>query len=148
MGTIEVRQYFENKGFFPEKVARVGIGHLKAESIPPGGYKRIEASSIEALFKQPELAKKHIERLVAKKSAKTKIMKEEDLDLIAKRAKAPRPNRDHTPASARSPVRGMNSKREGALDENFRFRSNSGVGAKPSKQTRAAKPTIRFKHSK
>ncbi len=67
MGTLDVRKFFENKGFLPERVIRVGIGHLSVEKVPAGGWKRIEKSSVEALLTQPELAKKQIENLIEKK---------------------------------------------------------------------------------
>lgn len=76
MASLDVRKFFENKGFFPEKVVRVGIGHLSAESLTPGSFKKLEASSASALLKQPELAKKQIDQLV-KKTAKKKPEKEE-----------------------------------------------------------------------
>ena len=99
MGSLEVRQYFENKGFFPEKVARVGIGHLNAEHIPPGSYKRIESSSIEAMFVQPELTKKQIERLVKKSSARTRVVREDD------ETSSDRPARNDTDRAPRSDAR-------------------------------------------
>jgi 23S rRNA pseudouridine2605 synthase len=77
MSAIDIRKYFENKGFFPERIAVVGIGHINAEKMTPGTLKRIEGSSVEALFSQPELAKKQIEKLVAKK-AHVKTVHEED----------------------------------------------------------------------
>ena len=91
MGSIEIKKYFENKGFFPEKVARIGIGHINATNLLPGTYKRLEASSVEALFAQPELAKKQIERLVAKRteSSKAKVVREEDLDSKKQRRRKP-----------------------------------------------------------
>jgi pseudouridine synthase len=68
MGALDVKQYFENKGFIPEKIARVGIGHISAEKLKPGDYKRLEGSSVEALLAQPELAKRQIARLVGTKT--------------------------------------------------------------------------------
>ena len=64
MGAIDVRKFFENKGFFPERVARVGIGHLSADKMKPGMFKRLQASSVKALLLQPELTKKTIEKEV------------------------------------------------------------------------------------
>ena len=68
MGQIDIKKFFENKGFFPEKIARIAIGHLSVEKMAPGTYKRIEPSSIQALFIQPELTKKQIERAIEKGS--------------------------------------------------------------------------------
>lgn len=140
MGSIEIRQYFENKGFFPEKVARVGIGHLRADQMAPGTWKKIEASSIEALFNQPELAEKHIQRLVEKSASKTRTIRE-DGD-APKSSRSARPPRSTPPASTdtirparsaeRSGIRGMNYKGKSALDENFRFGANKAASdAKP-----------------
>jgi 23S rRNA pseudouridine2605 synthase len=68
MNAIDIRKFFENKGFYPERIATVGIGHIMADKMLPGTIKKIEGSSVQALFGQPELAKKLIEKLVAKKS--------------------------------------------------------------------------------
>lgn len=81
MGALDVRKYFENKGFFPEKVARVGIGHISAEKLKPGETKRLERSSVEALLTQPDLAKRQISSLVgAKAKGGVKVVSEEILE--------------------------------------------------------------------
>ncbi len=85
MGAIDVKKYFENKGFIPEKVARVAIGHISAEKLPPGTIKKLEASSVEALLTQPELAKKKIENLTASKGSKAKVISEDQLERDAER---------------------------------------------------------------
>jgi len=80
MGALDVKQYFENKGFIPEKIARVGIGHISAEKLKPGDYKRLEATSVEALLTQPELAKRQIARLVGTKTTgEVKVVSESTL---------------------------------------------------------------------
>lgn len=76
MGSIDVRKYFENKGFYPERVARVGIGHLSAEALLPGTFKRIEKSSIDALFEQPELAHRQIKAAVEGQAKRTRAIRE------------------------------------------------------------------------
>ena len=63
-GVTEIRKYFENKGFFPEKVVRIGIGHLKADKMAAGELKKIDETSIQALLAQPELAEKLITNIV------------------------------------------------------------------------------------
>jgi 23S rRNA pseudouridine2605 synthase len=78
MGSLDVRSYFENKGFFPERVARVGIGHLKAESLLPGTFKRLEKSSVEALLTQPELAQRQIQESVEGQVRRTQMILEEE----------------------------------------------------------------------
>jgi 23S rRNA pseudouridine2605 synthase len=85
MGATEIRKYFELKGFFPEKVARVAIGHLSAETLTPGTYKKLEPSSVMALLSQPELAKRKIEKLVGKQEAKVRAVSEEVLKKDAER---------------------------------------------------------------
>jgi 23S rRNA pseudouridine2605 synthase len=79
MGAIDVRKYFENKGFFPERVARVGIGHLSADKMAPGASKRLDQSSVKALLAQPELAKKQIESAVQANQADYKVADEDQL---------------------------------------------------------------------
>jgi 23S rRNA pseudouridine2605 synthase len=68
MGAIEIRKFFENKGFYPERIACVGIGHIAADKMAPGMVKKLEGSTVEALFTQPELAKTQIEKLKQKKA--------------------------------------------------------------------------------
>jgi len=85
MGAIDVKKYFENKGFIPEKVARVAIGHISAERLSPGQVKKFEASSVEALLTQPDLAKKKIANLVGSKGATAKVITEEQLERDAER---------------------------------------------------------------
>jgi 23S rRNA pseudouridine2605 synthase len=92
MGAIDVKKYFENKGFFPEKVARVGIGHLNAEKLPPGSFRKLNPSSVEALFMQPELAKRQIERLVDKRAAGVKMVDDEIMAQDAERRRHSKPS--------------------------------------------------------
>ncbi|MBU6154661.1 MAG: hypothetical protein KGP28_10200 [Bdellovibrionales bacterium] len=80
MGALDVKKYFENKGFIPEKVARVAIGHISAEKLPPGGIKKLEASSVEALLTQPDLAKKKISNLVGSKGTEVRLLSEAELE--------------------------------------------------------------------
>jgi len=68
MSALDIRKFFENKGFFPERVACVGIGHISAEKMAPGAIKKLEGSSVKALFTQPELTKKIIDRLMQKRA--------------------------------------------------------------------------------
>ena len=75
-GVTEIRKYFENKGFFPEKVVRVGIGHLKADKMVPGELKKVDATSIQALLAQPELTTKLIETIVKTKTKKNEHSEE------------------------------------------------------------------------
>lgn len=78
MGQIDVRKFFENKGFFPERVARVGIGHIKADKMAPGSFKKLEKSSVEALLTQPELAKRQIDNAIEGQARRMKSIQEEE----------------------------------------------------------------------
>ena len=77
MGSIDIRLYFENKGFFPEKIARVGIGHISAERMQPGAIKKLNPSSVAALFTQPELTKKIIDRSIESKGVKRHVLEDD-----------------------------------------------------------------------
>ena len=85
MGSIDVRKFFENKGFYPEKVARVGIGHINAEKLPPGAYKKLASTAFTALLEQPELAKKQIERMISARNKKVRVVREDELEMDAER---------------------------------------------------------------
>jgi 23S rRNA pseudouridine2605 synthase len=101
-GVTEIRKFFENKGFFPEKVIRVGIGHLKADNMKPGEIRKVEASSIQALLGQPELATKLIENIVKKKTKRNEHTEERTFE--DKKDRAPRADRADRPAfSDRAP---------------------------------------------
>ena len=76
MGSLDIRQFFENKGFYPEKIARVGIGHLSAERMQPGAIKKLNPSSVAALFTQPELTKRIIDRSLETKGVKRHVSEE------------------------------------------------------------------------
>jgi 23S rRNA pseudouridine2605 synthase len=80
MGAIDVRKYFENKGFHPERVARVGIGHLAADKMLPGSVKRLEQSSVKALLAQPELAKKQIESAVQANASDYQLKTDDEMN--------------------------------------------------------------------
>jgi pseudouridine synthase len=114
-GVTEIRKYFENKGFFPEKVIRVGIGHLKADTMKPGELKKVDATSIQALLVQPELTTKQIENIVKKKTKKNDHSEERKFSDKSDRApKADRPfsgrktfsTEDKSERASRRPPRG------------------------------------------
>jgi pseudouridine synthase len=87
MGAIDIKKYFENKGFIPEKVVRVAIGHISAERLPPGSIKKLEASSVEALLAQPDLARKKIANLVGSKGSEPRVVTEALLERDLERKK-------------------------------------------------------------
>ncbi|MBS1958299.1 MAG: rRNA pseudouridine synthase [Bdellovibrionales bacterium] len=96
MGTIDVRKFFENKGFFPEKVARVGIGHIKADDMAPGTFRKLEKSSVEALLSQPELAKRIIGKALEGEARRMKAIEEEQ---VKKQERAEKELRRRGPAA-------------------------------------------------
>jgi 23S rRNA pseudouridine2605 synthase len=55
MGALNVKELFVEKGYLVERVLRTAIGHISIRGIPPGTYKILKKSQIEALIKQPEL---------------------------------------------------------------------------------------------
>lgn len=90
MGQIDIRKFFENKGFFPERVARVGIGHLKADKMAPGTFKKLEKSSVEALLSQPELAKRQIVNSVEGQARRMKAIQEEEARKVERKEREER----------------------------------------------------------
>ena len=57
---VDVKTFFESKGFLVEKVTRTGIGHLTLHGLEPGKFRIVTKSKFEALFTQPELGVKAI----------------------------------------------------------------------------------------
>ena len=151
MGAIEIKKFFENKGFHAERVARVAIGHLNVENVQPGNFKRIEATSIQALFAQPELARKQIERLVKKKAKSYKVVDEESMKKNAefKKMRVNSKRADFTgsdyAASSRSESapRAFTSMRPStATPKGFR----EALSNRPA--VRSARPSLRFKQDR
>jgi 23S rRNA pseudouridine2605 synthase len=65
-GPIDLKLFFESKGFLVERIARVGFGHLSLRGMSPGEFDRLQPSSIEALLNQPELGLKRLEGEIEK----------------------------------------------------------------------------------
>jgi 23S rRNA pseudouridine2605 synthase len=57
---VDVKLYFESKGFLIEKVTRTAVGHLTLHGLEPGKYRIVPKTKFEALFTQPELGVKAI----------------------------------------------------------------------------------------
>lgn len=57
---VDVKAFFESKGFLVEKVTRTGIGHLTLHGLEPGKFRIVPKTKFEALFTQPELGVKAI----------------------------------------------------------------------------------------
>lgn len=63
---VDVKAYFETKGFLVEKITRTGFGHLTLAGLEPGKFRVVPKTKFEALFTQPELGVKAIEHRHAK----------------------------------------------------------------------------------
>jgi 23S rRNA pseudouridine2605 synthase len=63
---VDVKSYFESKGFLVEKITRTGIGHLTLHGLEPGKFRIVPKTKFEALFTQPELGVKAITHRHAK----------------------------------------------------------------------------------
>ena len=61
-GATDIQAMFENKGFLVDRVIRSAIGHINLAGLPPGDYKLLKASAMQALLDQPELAMNAIEK--------------------------------------------------------------------------------------
>jgi 23S rRNA pseudouridine2605 synthase len=57
---VDVKGFFESKGFLVEKITRTGIGHLTLHGLEPGKFRIVPKTKFEALFTQPELGVKAI----------------------------------------------------------------------------------------
>ncbi len=58
---VDVKAYFEEKGFLVEKITRTSIGHITLHGLEPGAYRTVPKTKFEALVAQPELGVKAIE---------------------------------------------------------------------------------------
>lgn len=55
---VDVKAYFEEKGFLVEKITRTSIGHMTLHGLEPGAYRTVPKTKFEALIAQPELGVK------------------------------------------------------------------------------------------
>jgi len=58
---VDVKSYFEEKGFLVEKITRTSIGHMTLHGLAPGEYRLVPKTKFEALVNQPELGVKALE---------------------------------------------------------------------------------------
>lgn len=61
-GAVDVKAFFESKGFLVEKVTRTGIGHITLHGLAPGEFRFLKDTQVEALLKQPELGLTRLEQ--------------------------------------------------------------------------------------
>lgn len=143
-GAIDVKGFVEFRGFLVEKIVRTAIGHLNITGLLPGQHRTLERSQVEALFAQPELADRSLERMREKA--------EKRLNPDSPRARAERSRRSGTKKAERIAVGGGNGGivREAPLKAKIsdRIGGSSAIrvrkkpGAPPARPPRgAAKPS-------
>jgi 23S rRNA pseudouridine2605 synthase len=54
-GAVDLKAYFEMKGFLVERITRVAFGHIRIGGLKPGEYRQLEDTQAKALLEQPEL---------------------------------------------------------------------------------------------
>jgi 23S rRNA pseudouridine2605 synthase len=70
-GAVDLKAYFEMKGFLVERITRVAFGHLRLGGMKPGEFKHLNDTQAKALTEQPELGMKRqqFQELKTRKSA-------------------------------------------------------------------------------
>lgn len=66
---VDVKGYFEDKGFLVEKVVRTAFGHITLKGLEVGEYRVVPKSKLEALILQPELGVRDIQQRHEKQKA-------------------------------------------------------------------------------
>ena len=102
---FDIKGFFEAKGFLVEKITRTAIGHLSLQEMPPGKFRYLTASQVNALLDQPELGHRRLEHRAQKAKPviprKTLPLKEDKLKIISKKAGTPK-KKTSTKSSTRS----------------------------------------------
>jgi pseudouridine synthase len=60
-GAVDLKAYFEAKGFLVERIRRVAIGHISVDGIAPGQHRLLRESQVLALLNQPELGMRRLD---------------------------------------------------------------------------------------
>jgi 23S rRNA pseudouridine2605 synthase len=92
--TVDLKAYFEMKGFLVEKMVRTSIGHLTLRNIEPGHYRHLKKSQVEALLLQPELGMRKLDELAKiapKLRPKREASRERDRDRASERPRSKEP---------------------------------------------------------
>ena len=88
--TMDLKAYFEQKGFLVERMVRTAIGHLTLRGLDPGSYRAITKDQAQALIEQPELGIKKLAQEIAKaKPIKQRVRPEFQTKESAKAAMKP-----------------------------------------------------------
>lgn len=65
---VDVKTYFESKGFLIERMTRTAFGNITLKGLVPGQYRIIPKTKLQALLEQPELGIKALELKNAKET--------------------------------------------------------------------------------
>jgi 23S rRNA pseudouridine2605 synthase len=117
MGSLDVKQLFENRGFLVQRIIRTQIGQIKLKEIGRGSFRTLKKSQITALVEQPELALKDV------------APAEEPRDPSS--SPSPRPRK---PRSKKTAVRGDAKKRTGAAKGASSSKNRGPAGATQKKK--------------
>ena len=60
-GAVDIKSYFELKGFQTERIIRVAFGHFRLGDLPPGQFRYLKGPQAMAILEQPELGIKRLE---------------------------------------------------------------------------------------
>jgi pseudouridine synthase len=60
-GAIDLKAFFELKGFLVERITRVAFGHLRLSGMRPGEFRHLKDTQAQAILEQPELGMKRQE---------------------------------------------------------------------------------------
>ncbi len=70
VSTVDMRSWFEDKGFLVERIVRTAIGHITLHGLEPGKFRPLKDTQVEALLHQPDLGMRKIDFETKKREAK------------------------------------------------------------------------------
>ena len=79
-GAVDIKTYFELKGFQTERIIRTAFGHLRLGDLQPGKFRYLKGPQAMAILDQPELGIKRLE-FETEKSEKKQERKVKSRDL-------------------------------------------------------------------
>jgi 23S rRNA pseudouridine2605 synthase len=91
-GAVDLKTYFESKGFQIERIIRVAFGHLRLGTLEPGRYRFLKGPQAYALLEQPELGMKRQEFEAEKAERKKPPLTAKKIEPL-KKSGAPRKSR-------------------------------------------------------
>ena len=90
-GAVDVKSYFDTRGFLVERIIRTAIGQLTLKGIPSGSFKILKASQARSLVDQPELGLKKLEQEIESARPSQRLIRERDRPLVV--TKKPEPEK-------------------------------------------------------